>query len=80
MLYKKYHRNFVRQFRKGVKFKLKEDSKYIRTAITEPTIELTFATKRPFITVGIAENTVVSLVHYNGRLMEKSCYAIQEIS
>lgn len=67
MLYKKYHRDFVRQFRKGVKFKLKKDSKYIRTAITEPFVELNFTTRRPYIIVEVTEDTVVSLVHYSGR-------------
>ena len=77
MLYKKYHRNFVRQFRKGVKFKLKQNSKYIRTGTTDPFIDFTFTTRKPYVVVGIdEENTVVILVHHLGRLMKKNCYVV----
>lgn len=67
MLYKKYHRKFVREFRRGVKIKLKKDSKHIRIAITEPFIELNFTTRRPYIIVEVTEDTVVCLVHHSGR-------------
>lgn len=75
MLYKKYHRDFVRKFKVGFRFKLKKDSNFIQTTITDPTIELT---RKPYITVVIAENTVpavVNLIYTNGRLM-KDCYVI----
>lgn len=64
MLYKKYHRNFVKQFKKGTEFKLKRDSNYIRTrtVITEPFVEL-----KPYIIVEVTEGTVVILVNYSGR-------------
>ena len=44
MLYKKYHRNFVKQFKKGVKvisenFKNRDDSFFIFTLTSNPIIE-----------------------------------------
>ena len=84
MLYKKYHRNFVKQFKKGAEFKLKRDSNYIRTraVITEPFIELNFTIRKPYIIVEVTEDTVVCLVHYSGRFNSNIIVedAIQEIS
>ena len=41
MLYKKYHRNYIRQFKKGTMFILKDYAdNYIRKVTEEPYIEL----------------------------------------
>lgn len=76
MLYKKYHRNFVRQFRKGVKVKL--SSFGIRTITTEPFIELTLVGRKPYITFEIAKDIRSTLVYCNGRLVIRS--VVQKIS
>lgn len=80
MLYKKYHRNFVRKFKKGTRFKWNKDSDYIQTTITEPFIELTLiGGGKPHITINInvktAENDILNLVYTSGRLA-KYCYVI----
>jgi len=66
MLYKKYHRNFVKQFKKGVKFKLSKESNYIHITITDPFIDLIFG--EPYVTVRIGEATLFELVYISGRL------------
>ena len=57
MLYKKFHRNYVSQFKKGIRFKLEKDSDYIRTAITEPYVRLTLATRKPIVVVNYKTDT-----------------------
>lgn len=48
MLYKKYHRNFISQFKKGAK--LRKDSD-IQIVTTRPFPRLNLVTGRPYITV-----------------------------
>ena len=69
MLYKKYHRNFVRQFKRGVKFKLNSDV-YIQTetAVTNPFIGLTLSGRHD-ISIETAKHTIAPLVYWSGRLM-----------
>lgn len=57
MLYKKFHRNYVSQFKKEIRFKLEKDSDYIRTAITEPYVRLTLTTRKPFVVVNCKTDT-----------------------
>lgn len=70
MLYKKYHRNFVRKFRKGVEFKWVKDGNYTltRTVITEPFVELNSTTRSHYIIIRATMNDIMILVHYSGRL------------
>ena len=78
MLYKKYHRNFVRKFKVGFRFKLRKDSCFIQTTFTDPFIKSTSVTSKPYITVGIDENNVsavLNLVYTSGRLMG-NCYVV----
>lgn len=89
MLYKKYHRNYVKQFKKGTEFILKgyaDDC--IRKVTVEPYIELWHG-EEFYITVGVTIlrdaidsvpwiNSITSLIDFTGRLMKKD--AIQKIS
>lgn len=86
MLYKKYHRNYIRQFKKGTMFILKgyaDDG--IRKVTVEPYIEL-WDGEEFYITIKnlvLREtisrvNSVTSLIDYNGWLMKKD--VIQKIS
>ena len=69
MLYKKYHRNFVKQFRKGVKLEWHSDVyTYQATAITNPSVGLTLSGRHD-ISIETAEKSIVSLVYWSGRLV-----------
>lgn len=74
MLYKKYHRDFVRKFKVGVKFELRNDV-YIqtKTAITNPFVGLTLSGKHD-ISIETAEKFIIPLVYWSGRLVR--IYAI----
>ena len=94
MLYKKYHREYVKQFKKGTMFILKgyaDDG--IRKVTVEPYIELWNEDEfyiivevivfRKVIGGGLdpwlnSVNSITSLIDYNGRLMKKD--VIQKIS
>ena len=92
MLYKKYHRNYVSQFKKGTMFILKgyaDDC--IRKVTEEPYIELLDEDEfyitvkvivlRDAIGLGLwlnSVNSLTTLIDYNGRLMKKD--VIQKIS
>ena len=81
MLYKKYHRNFVSQFKKGTRVDLGDKSiasNHILTVTVEPIIELNLMTRRFYVTFGFDENEVLPLVFSSGRLMYYN--VIQEIS
>lgn len=92
MLYKKYHRFYVRQFRKGTMFILKGYAdNCIRKVTVEPYIELwdedefyitvKVIVLRDAVGIGLwldSVNSVTSLIDYNGRLMKKD--VIQKIS
>lgn len=79
MLYKKYHRNFIKQFKIGAKFKfmLSNGTEPIIEVIKEqPTIELTLMGRKPYITTeyiehGTAEKFGLPLIYWNGRLVER---------
>ena len=80
MLYKKFHRNYVSQFKKGFKFNLKNGN-FTRTVTIEPIIELNLITRRLYVIIEINENNenkVLPLVFSSGRLMYYN--VIQEIS
>mgnify|MGYP005613076353 CR=1 len=63
MLYKKYHRNFVKQFKKGIRIKLKKDSDYIQTTtITPPYVRPTLVTRKPFIVVNYIADTETNAI------------------
>lgn len=63
MLYKRYHRNFVRQFKKGTRIKLKKDSDYIQTTtITPPFPRLTLVTRKPFIVVNYIADYITNAI------------------
>lgn len=86
MLYKKYHRNFVRQFRRGARFKfmLSNGTEPIIEVIKEqPIIEFTLMGRKPYIAAEYieyrtAENFSLPLIYWSGRLVER--YVVQEIS
>lgn len=81
MLYKKYHRSYVRQFKKGVRVDLGNKSiasNHILTVTVEPIVELNLMTWKFYITFGFDENEVLPLVFSSGRLMFYN--VIQEIS
>lgn len=68
MLYKKYHRDFVRKFRKGVKLEWYSDVyTYTETAITNPFVGLTLSGRHD-VSIKTAENSKVPLVYWSGRL------------
>ena len=79
MLYKKYHRDFVKQFKIGAKFKfmLSNGTEPIIEVIKEqPIIELTLMGRKPYITTeyiehGTAEKFGLALIYWNGRLVER---------
>ena len=48
MLYKKYHRSYVSQFKRGVKLRRNDD---IHIVTTRPFLRLNLVTRRPYITV-----------------------------
>lgn len=79
MLYKKYHRNYVSQFKEEVELKLER-----YTVIMEPYIELNFTTRipRPYVVVYLEDNsgkTLWTLVYSDGSINEY-LHAIQKIS
>ena len=86
MLYKKYHRNHIKQFRIGVKFRFRSSTGVsIKTITTGPIIDLTFFGAKPYVTIGIFKHTRVPLIFWNGQLVyysiiENLKYAVQEIS
>lgn len=52
MLYKKYHRNYVSQFKRGVKLRRNsERNSDFKAVTTRPFPRLNLATGRPYITV-----------------------------
>ena len=80
MLYKKYHRNFVKQFKIGARFKFmfNNGTKAIIEVIKEqPIIEFTLIGGNPYITteyitVGTTEDLfMLPLVYWSGRLVER---------
>lgn len=81
MLYKKYHRNFVSQFKKGSKVKLEVD-KFEGEIILEPFID---ECREILMTIEFMSNDKsyywrqLTLVYANGRLKENKD-AIQKIS
>lgn len=84
MLYKKYHRDFVKQFKKGAKFRhtFSNGTEAIVEVIKElPIIELTFYGHLPYIAtkyVNGSKKVILPLVFWNGQLVKR--YVIQEIS
>lgn len=71
MLYKKYHRNFVKQFKVGVGVEWRSiNGNRILEVTTKPIIALNSATKRFYVYVilGTAENESLPLVFSSGRL------------
>ena len=51
MLYKKYHRNYISQFKKGVKLRKDGD---VQTVTTRPFPRLNLVTGKHYITVDVA--------------------------
>lgn len=69
MLYKKYHRDFVRQFKVGVKVKYRYDVHIqTETAITNPFVGLTLSGRHD-ISIETARHTIAPLVYWSGRLV-----------
>lgn len=71
MLYKKYHRDFVRQFKVGVKVKYRYDDHIpteTETAITNPFVGLTLSGRYDII-IETARHTIAPLVYWSGRLV-----------
>lgn len=59
MLYKRYHRNFVRQFKKGTRLKLN----YIKTTtVSPPFVRLTLLTRKPFIVVNYIADYITNAI------------------
>lgn len=85
MLYKKYHRNYISQFKRSVKLR-RDDDIYI--VITRPFPRLNLRTQKPYITVDVAFDKHSSwirwtLVFQDGKInykIEIEEDAIQEIS
>ena len=84
MLYKKYHRDFVKQFRKGARFKIMlcNGTECIVEVIKEqPIIEFTLMGRKPYITTeyiecGTAKNFGFALIYWDGRLVERYSYVV----
>ena len=75
MLYKKYHRSYVSQFKKGTKIKLKLD-KFIGEILAEPSIN---DWRDIFIVIVFISDDIftheLTLVYASGRLREnRRCY------
>lgn len=69
MLYKKYHRKFVRKFRKGVKLEWYSDvHTQTETAITNPFVGLTLSGRHD-ISIETVEKSIVPLIYWSGRLV-----------
>lgn len=81
MLYKKFHRNFVRKFKKGTEFSYKTSRNrdtYRDTVRVEPYALTNFHSSR--VRVESNENDwILTLVFENG-IINKYLHAIQEIS
>ena len=75
MLYKKYHRNFVRQFKVGFRFKL-SNHVHIQTVISGPSIDFTLIGSKPYVAIETVKVTLFPLVYWSGRLVEDSCHVI----
>ena len=75
MLYKKYHRNFVSQFKEGVSFK-SDNHVHIQTVISGPFIDFTLIGSKPYVTIETVRVTLFPLVYWSGRLVEDSCHVI----
>lgn len=69
MLYKKYHRNFVRQFKKGTVFKWNR-SLSVETVMKEP-----YYFNDKFIFIKDSKYQQWDLIYYNGRI-NKNLYVI----
>ena len=81
MLYKKYHRSYISQFKKGVKLRREGDIHFV---ITRPFPRLNLRTEKPYITVDVTIDKHSSwirwtLVFQDGKI-NKKIYVIQEIS
>ena len=82
MLYKKYHRSYVSQFKKGAKIKLKSD-KFEGKILAEPSID---EWRNIFILIEFISDDrflywkEITLVYVNGRLRKNKDDVIQEIS
>ena len=71
MLYKKYHRNFVKRFKKGVKFGYgREPEEYVYVVRKEPWCDLTFWNGNPQIRIRIIDSGHGSwiLISQNGSI------------
>lgn len=85
MLYKKYHRNYIRKFRKGVKLRRDDDIHFVTT---RPFPRLNLRTEKPYITVDVTIDKHSSwirwtLVFQDGKInykIEIEEDVIQEIS
>ena len=66
MLYKKYHRNFVKQFRIGTKVNLGIQTE---TAITDPFVGLTLSGRHD-VSIETDKHTIAPLVYWSGRLVK----------
>lgn len=81
MLYKKYHRDFVKQFKRGSRFKFtfsNSTEAIIEVIKEQPIIEFTLMGEKPYIsteytriTVGTDKNFGLPLVYWNGQLVER---------
>ena len=72
MLYKKYHRNYVRKFKKGVEVEFEQDSETIERVTSEPSI-IKYGK-----CVYIGYNNYWILIESDGKLMNYN--VIQKIS
>jgi len=66
MLYKKYHRNFVRQFRYGTKIKVHLDNSDITTVLRDPHVDL----YHPSWILIEDDFMIRKLIRMNGKLRE----------
>ena len=82
MLYKKYHRNFVKQFKKGVRFRFSfyKQKEMVCKVNVEPYYDETFCRRNIRIT-GINTNGVYNLilVFTEGRLADMKCNIEEDV-
>lgn len=83
MLYKKYHRNYVSQFKKGVEFNYQYPSKSPYKIFEKDIVDVDGVEIRPFyggIYVAGRRTGRWILVYPGGKINKKAIHVIQEIS
>ena len=84
MLYKKYHRNFVRQFKKGtkIKYRYKEGTETIERVVTKPFIYRSSIKRKKYCWIELElSNGYLKIIDDKGRkitgyveILRKQCY------